>query len=97
MAVRDLYFLALLNRCKWKRLSNLNRRARARADSLQLRWWRERLGKIAQIRGRETAYPSPCRDVDALAVEDISVHGSRAKAFLEAVPIDRRVLQTAPC
>jgi hypothetical protein len=37
------------------------------------------------------------RDVDALAVEDISVHGSRSiEAFLE-VPIDRRVLQAAPC
>jgi hypothetical protein len=36
--------------------------------------------------------------VDALAVEDTSVHGSRAiKAFLGVVPIDRRVLQAAPC
>jgi hypothetical protein len=33
-----------------------------------------------------------------LAVEDISVHGSRSiEAFLEVVPIDRRVLQAAPC
>jgi hypothetical protein len=38
------------------------------------------------------------RDLDALAVEDISVHGSRSiEAFLEVVPIDRRVLQAAPC
>jgi len=37
------------------------------------------------------------RYLGTLAVEDISVHGYRAKAFLEAVPIDRRVLQAAPC
>ena len=38
------------------------------------------------------------RDLDALAVEDIPVHGSRSiEVLLEIVPIDRRVLQATPC
>ena len=46
----------------------------------------------------ENAGSSDDRDMNALAVEDIPVHGSRSiEAFLEVVPIDRRVLQAAPC